>query len=223
MKKILLITHHEFGDPGIISKILHKNYLLTTINFKNLKRLNLDDIQKYSAFILFGGKMSANSLSKETKVEYSFLSKLVKLNKTIIGICLGAQMIAKYFGSKIRKSKTKEVEIGYRNLISYNKIFFKGVKKLLQFHYEGIDYNKNMLTLAKGRIFEVDAFKIKSRKIYGFQFHPEVTAHMIQNWYSNLSKKNKGTDNLEKILKDHKKYKDINYKWMSKALKLILK
>ena len=71
MKKILLITHHEFGDPGIISKILHKNYLLTTINFKNLKRLNLDDIQKYSAFILFGGKMSANSLSKETKVEYS--------------------------------------------------------------------------------------------------------------------------------------------------------
>ena len=101
MKKILLITHHEFGDPGIISKILHRDYLLSTIYFYNLRNLSLKEINEFSAIIIFGGKMSSNSKSNNMKFEYNFLSKLIKLDKTIIGICLGAQIIAKFFGSKI--------------------------------------------------------------------------------------------------------------------------
>ena len=223
MKKILLITHHEFGDPGIISKILHRDYLLSTIYFYNLRNLSLKEINEFSAIIIFGGKMSSNSQSNNIKFEYNFLSKLIKLDKTIIGICLGAQIIAKFFGSKISKSKKNFVEIGYRELNYQNKNFFKGVKKLLQFHNEGINYNKYMDVLAKGRLFEIDAFKIKSKRIYGFQFHPEVTESMIKNWYSNLTKKLEGTDDLKSILKDHKKNKDINYNWMSRKLKSIIK
>ncbi len=223
MKKILLITHHEFGDPGIISKILHRDYFLSTIYFYNLRNLSLKEINEFSAIIIFGGKMSSNSKSNNMKFEYNFLSKLIKLDKTIIGICLGAQIIAKFFGSKISKSKKNFVEIGYRELNYQNKNFFKGVKKLLQFHNEGINYNKYMDVLAKGRLFEIDAFKIKSKRIYGFQFHPEVTESMIKNWYSNLTKKLEGTDDLKSILKDHKQNKDINYNWMSRKLKSIIK
>tara|TARA_Y100001935_G_scaffold230744_1_gene211309 strand:- start:390 stop:1061 length:672 start_codon:yes stop_codon:yes gene_type:complete len=223
MKKILLITHHEFADTGIISKILHKDYLITTVFSRNLNKLSNNEISQYYAFIIFGGKMSANSISKNIKSEYIFLSKIIKLNKKIIGICLGAQLIAKHFGSKISRSKKKIIEIGYRGMKSYDKNFFRGVNKLLQFHNEGISYNKNMIELSKGRIFEIDAFKIKSKKIYGFQFHPEVTEIMIRNWYSNLSNNYKGTDKLNKILNDHDKYKDSNYLWMAMTLKSILK
>ncbi|MDB4861614.1 hypothetical protein OAH63_00830, partial [bacterium] len=59
-------------------------------------------------------------------------------------------------------------------------------------------------------------------KIYGFQFHPEVTVNMIKNWYSNLSYNKKGTDSLLKIIKDHKKYNEENYKWLSRLLYRII-
>ena len=161
--------------------------------------------------------MSSNSKSNNMKFEYNFLSKLIKLDKTIIGICLGAQIIAKFFGSKISKSKKNFVEIGYRELNYQNKNFFKGVKKLLQFHNEGINYNKHMDVLAKGRLFEIDAFKIKIKKEY-MDFSSILKLQVNdQNWYSNLTKKLEGTDDLKSILKDHKKNKDINYNWMSRT------
>ena len=40
MKKILLVTHHDLSDPGIISSILHSKYLTCNINYKNLPLLN---------------------------------------------------------------------------------------------------------------------------------------------------------------------------------------
>ena len=104
MKKILLVTHHDLSDPGIISSLLHSKYLTCNINYKNLPLLRQIDIKGYTAIIIFGGKMSANSKSRYIKNEYKFLSKAIKLKKTIIGICLGAQIIAKFYGSIIKKS-----------------------------------------------------------------------------------------------------------------------
>ena len=218
MKKVLLITHHETSNIGIISKILSKKYLITSIYFKNIKNLGSNELLGYSAYIFFGGKMSANSQSGVINNEFIFLKKLIKSNKLIIGICLGAQLIAKIYGSKIYKNKNNLVEIGYRKLDKINEKFFKNVSSMLQFHNEGITYNSHMSIYAKGRTFEIDAFKIKTKKIYGFQFHPEVNESMIKNWYSNLSSIKKGTDNLSKILLDHEKNYEKNYKWLSNFL-----
>ena len=218
MKKVLLITHHETSNLGIISKILSKKYLITSIYYKNIKNLGSNELLGYSAYIFFGGKMSANSQSGVINNEFIFLKKLIKSNKLIIGICLGAQLIAKIYGSKIYKNKNNLVEIGYRKLDKINEKFFKNVSSMLQFHNEGITYNSYMSIYAKGRNFEIDAFKIKKKKIYGFQFHPEVNESMIKNWYSNLSSLKKGTDSLSKILLDHKKNCKKNYKWLSNFL-----
>lgn len=218
MKKVLLITHHETSNIGIISKILSKKYLITSIYFKNIKNLGSNELLGYSAYIFFGGKMSANSQSGVINNEFIFLKKLIKSNKLIIGICLGAQLIAKIYGSKIYKNKNNLVEIGYRKLDKINEKFFKNVSSMLQFHNEGITYNSHMSIYAKGRTFEIDAFKIKTKKIYGFQFHPEVNESMIKNWYSNLSSIKKGTDSLSKILLDHEKNYEKNYKWLSNFL-----
>ena len=219
MKKILLITHHDFGDPGIISKILHKRYFISTVNYKNLKNIKSNDINSYSTFIFFGGKMSANSKSINISYEYNFISNLIRLNKNILGICLGAQMIAQIFGSKVNHSKSKQIEVGYRKILPIDKKLFRSNMSFLQFHNEGISKNSSMEVIANGRIFDVDAYKIKDQNIFGLQFHPEVTEYMIKNWYNNLkNKKAKGIDKLENILKDHKKYNNVNYSWMENFL-----
>jgi GMP synthase (glutamine-hydrolysing) len=185
--------------------------------------LKQSEIKEYTAIIIFGGKMSANSKSRYIKNEYKFLSNAIKLKKTIIGICLGAQIIAKFYGSIIQKSSNKEVEIGYRSTKKISNSIINDRTKFLQFHNEGISINSNMELLSSGNLFNVDAFKIKDNNVYGFQFHPEVTAKMIKNWYGNLKSIEKGTDTINKILKDHKNYHQNNYFWLKKILNKIIK
>ena len=222
MKKILLVTHHDLSDLGIISSLLHSKYLTCNINYKNLPLLKQSDIKEFAAIIIFGGKMSANSKSRYIKNEYKFLSNAIKLKKTIIGICLGAQIIAKFYGSIIQRSPSKKVEIGYRSTKKISNSIINDRTKFLQFHNEGISINSNMELLSNGNLFQVDAFKIKNYNVYGFQFHPEVTAKMIKNWYSNLKSIDKGTDTINKILKDHKIYHQKNYFWLNKILNKII-
>ena len=223
MKKVLLVTHHEYNDIGNISRILYQNFLLTTVSYKHLNKIANKMINNFDLIILFGGKMSANSKSRFIKDEYKFISKIFALNKSTIGICLGAQLIAKFFGSRIIKDRYKRVEVGYRQSLNCEKNFFKKSKmSFLQFHNEGICINKNMNVLAQGRIFEVDAYKIINKNIYGFQFHPEVNSHMISKWYGNLENVKKGTDKLSNILKDYDRFKLDNYRWLRNTILRIL-
>jgi len=223
MKKVLLVTHHEYNDIGNISRILYQNFLLTTVSYKHLNKITNKIINNFDLIILFGGKMSANSKSRFIKDEYKFISKIFALNKSTIGICLGAQLIAKFFGSRIIKDRYKRVEVGYRQSLNCEKNFFKKSKmSFLQFHNEGICINKNMNVLAQGRIFEVDAYKIINKNIYGFQFHPEVNSHMISKWYGNLENVKKGTDKLSNILKDYDRFKLDNYRWLRNTILRIL-
>ena len=92
----------------------------------------------------------------------------------------------------------------------------------LQFHNEGITYNSSMDILARGRLFEIDAFKIKNKNIYGFQFHPEVTNSMIKSWYKDIDKNKIGIDKLDIILKDHNKFNKINLIWIKRILNKLL-
>ena len=222
MKKVLQIIHSEVADVSIISKFFQKKHQSSTIFYKNLHFLKNKDIDEFDLFIIHGGKQSANSKSKAILYEYKFLNYIIKKNKPIVGICLGAQLIAKIYGSKISKSKENLFECGYKKNLKKNNKFFKKNLTFLQFHTEGISYNKNMELLAKGILYEVDSFKIKNKDIYGFQFHPEVTSNTIKRWHDIVKIKYPYIDKLNKIMKDFKKYQYKNYDWFQSFLLKLL-
>ena len=123
MKRVLQIIHSEVADVSVVSKFFQKNHQSSTIFYKNLGFLKKKDIDRFDLFIFHGGKQSANSKSKAILYEYEFLNYIIKKNKLIVGICLGAQLIAKIYGSKISKSKNKLFECGYK----------KNLKKIIKF------------------------------------------------------------------------------------------
>ena len=223
MKRVLQIIHSEVADISVISKFFQKKHHTSTIFYKNLRFLKKNELDQFDLFIFHGGKQSANSKSKAIAYEYKFLKYIIKLNKPIIGICLGAQLIAKIYGSKISKAKNEVFECGYKKNLKNNSKVFKKNLSFLQFHTEGISLNKNMELLAKGILYDVDSFKIKNKNIYGFQFHPEVTAHTIKRWHDIVKIKYPYIDNLNKIMKDFKKYQFQNYNWFQEFLLKLLK
>ena len=97
MKRVLQIIHSEVADISVISKFFQKNHHSSTIFYKNLHFLKKKELNQFDLFIFHGGKQSANSKSKAIAYEYKFLKYIIKLNKPIIGICLGAQLIAKIY------------------------------------------------------------------------------------------------------------------------------
>ncbi len=222
MKRVLQIIHSEIADVSVVSKFFQKNHQISTIFYKNLYCLKRKEINQFDLFIFHGGKQSANSKAKAIKYEYNFLKYIIKINKPIVGICLGAQLIAKVYGSKISKSKNKIFECGYKKNLKNNNNFFKSNLSFLQFHTEGISYNKNMEILARGILYDVDSFKIKNKNIYGFQFHPEVTTNTIKRWHDIVKKKYPYIDSLNKIMKDFQKYQFNNYDWFQKFLLKLL-
>ena len=223
MKRVLQIIHSEVADVSVVSKFFQKKHQSSTIFYKNLHFLKTKDINRFDLFIFHGGKQSANSKSKAILYEYKFLNYLINQNKPVVGICLGAQLIAKFYGSKISKSKNKLFECGYKKNLKINSKVFKNNLSFLQFHTEGISYNKNMELLAKGILYDVDSFKIKRKNIYGFQFHPEVTSITIKRWHNIVKIKYPYIDNLDKIMKDFKKYQNRNYDWFQNFLLKLLK
>ena len=217
MKKALLINHHSPFDSGFVSKILFEShYIVSTINSIDVKYLALNDIKNFNLVIFFGGNASANDRSLSIKCEFNLIEKLSKYKIPTIGICLGAQLIAKFYGSKIIHNDDKKSEIGYREIISPDlKTFKKNNVTFMQFHNQGICLNKFMNVLGFGRSFEVDAFKIKKMPFYGLQFHPEVDLATISRWYSTNSElTSKYKDSLNKSLNNFKKFSTKNYIWL---------
>ena len=223
MKRVLQIIHSEVADVSVVSKFFQQKHQSSIIFYKNLHFLKKKDIDRFDLFIFHGGKQSANSKSKAILYEYKFLNYIIKKNKSIVGICLGAQLIAKIYGSKISKSKNKLFECGYKKNLKKNNKVFKNDLSFLQFHTEGITYNKNMDVLAEGILYEVDSFKIKRKNIYGFQFHPEVTSNSIKRWHGIVKKKYPYIDHLNKIMKDFNRHQNKNYDWFQTFLLNLLK
>ena len=98
----------------------------------------------------------------------------------ILGICYGLQLIAKLFGGKIRPSKTRR-EFGRAYLMKKNnslltKNYFKKKKQVWMSHEDAvITLPKNFKVIASTKNSKLTIIENSKKKIYGVQFHPEVT------------------------------------------------
>lgn len=156
----------EFKLIKFLEKIFNKPTI--EIYFKNLK------LNKFDLVVLSGGNNS-NSKKKENinrnKIDHKILNYALKKKIKILGICHGAQFIAKKFGLKLNKIKNHVGEHQIK-LIFKNKIF---EKKVNSFHEMGIKKNKNrhFNFFAISNDNSVEGFHLKNKKILGIQWHPE--------------------------------------------------
>ena len=202
MKKALLILHQKRSIPGDIGKKLQNRGYILDICKPPLGDILPIELKSYSIVVIFGGPMSANDKDAFIIKEIHFIKLIIDSNVPFLGICLGAQFLAKYLGSSIKKNDLNLSEIGFYKIqpTEEGEGIFKNQKVFYQFHTEGFDVPNNCKLLARGKRFENQAFQYKN--CYAIQFHPEVNFYMHIRWiYFVLLKKplilfKKGAQNI---------------------------
>ena len=151
-------------DLGVYSEIITPSYFLKLNEYKNIKG------------IIFSGGPSTVTKNKFQTVP----KKIFKKKIPILGICYGLQLIAKLFGGKIKSSKKKR-EFG-RVLLStkkkslLTKNFFNSKKEVWMSHEDVVvKIPKNFSIIASTKNSKLTIIENTKDKIYGVQFHPEVT------------------------------------------------
>ncbi|MCC6544212.1 MAG: type 1 glutamine amidotransferase [Nitrospirae bacterium] len=144
----------------------------------------------FSGIIILGGPMNVYEEDKYPylKDEDIFIKKAMMNDMPSLGICLGAQLIAKAAGARVSKGTKKE--IGWYTLSltkdsSRDRVFntLPDELNVFQWHGDTFEIPEGATRLAGSGLFPNQAYRIGSR-IYGIQFHLEVTKEMINQWIS---------------------------------------
>lgn len=182
MKKVLYVLHQKTSVAGDIgNKFKDRGYLEEIIRPPLGDRLP-EDLAKYSAIVIFGGPMSVNDDDQFIKDEIEWMEKVIKSKIPFLGICLGAQILAKYLGCDVVKNEKDLAEIGFYEIkpVGEGDNIFKNQNVFYQFHTEGFELPEGCQLLARGEIFKNQAFRYEN--CYALQFHPEVNMIVHLRW-----------------------------------------
>ena len=224
MKKVLFIFHQKTSVSGDVGKKFKQRGFVAEIVRPPLGDTLPNDLSKYSAVVIFGGPMSVNDDEEFIKNEIKWMKTVLDSKIPFLGICLGAQILAKYLGCEVVKNKNDLAEIGFFEIkpVGEGDQIFKNQNIFYQFHTEGFDIPITCQLLAKGDIFKNQAFKYEN--CYALQFHPEVNFPVHLRWlFLVLLKKpkilfQKGSQNLFKQLKLRLKYNKSISLWLDSFL-----
>lgn len=178
--KIHYLQHLEIEGLGSIEKWAYnrKHSLSATRLYKNESFPELDD---FHWLIIMGGPMSVKDEDDHPwlKREKEFIRKAIDAGKTVIGICLGAQLIAASLDSIIWKNEFKEIgwfPITMTSAAKDSAVFGHLSETIDAFHWHGetFDLPKGAVRIAGSNTCLNQAFSI-NEKVFGFQFHLETT------------------------------------------------
>ncbi|MBW4650185.1 MAG: glutamine amidotransferase [Kastovskya adunca ATA6-11-RM4] len=223
MNKILVIIHQVTSDPGLVGQILHRyGYTLDIRCPSNNDPLPLT-MDDHKAVVIFGGPMSAND--DETlpfiKTELDWIPVALASGKPYLGICLGAQLLARVLGATVKPHPEEKVEIGYFPIMptSAGRKDFAEPLYVYHWHNEGWELPAGAVSLATGETFVNQAFRYGENAV-GVQFHPEMTEEMLKKWTvlgaEHLS--NPGAQSRDEQLQNHAVYAIAMEKWLTDFL-----
>ena len=140
----------------------------------------------YAGLIFLGGPMSVNDPLPWIATELEILRRAIAAGQPVLGICLGAQLIARALGAEVRRNASSEIgwyRVDFTPSVG-NVGIFRGLQSEVVFHWHGetFDLPPGAELLASSELCAHQAFRVGER-VYGLQFHPEVTPEMIEDWW----------------------------------------
>ncbi len=190
MKKILIIRQIEPEGPGTFGRYLRAHDIpheVLDVYKDNGLMLSKMDLGTVGGVVILGGPMNVYEESRHPflAAEKYFIRDLVSKNIPVLGICLGAQLIAASLGAKVRRASSAEIgwfDIRFEENAKSDPLL-KDVApetKVFQWHEDTFDLPAGATLLARNNDIN-QAFRYGDH-VWGFQFHIEVDDQMIKEW-----------------------------------------
>lgn len=173
---VLVVLHRKESCPGRIGRQLRAQGHALQLCRPACGEALPASLPHYAGVIVFGGPMSANDETLHIRREIDWIGDVLRAGVPFLGVCLGAQMLAKQLGGHVGPHPLGEAEIGFHPILPTEAGL--GVLprplRVYQWHREGFTLPRDAVLLARGAMFENQLFRYGERA-FGLQFHPEVT------------------------------------------------
>ncbi len=228
--RIHSLQHVAFEDTGsIYQDLITQGHTLTTTHwYKGEQAPKLDT---FDVLIIMGGPMGVYDETEYPwlAAEKAFIAASIASGKKLLGICLGAQLIACVLGAKVTQNAHRE--IGWFPITISTSARENSIAQILDncaevFHWHGDTFElpKGATLIASSTACANQVYVI-GEQIYAFQFHLETTRAsaiaLIENCAEDLDH-SIYVQTAEEILQDTQKFTAINQA-MSRALETILR
>jgi GMP synthase (glutamine-hydrolysing) len=188
VRKILVCQHVPFEMLGTLDPLLKAyGFRIRYVNFGRdpAARPRLD---RYDGLVLLGGPMNVDQLDAHPhlRTEVALVREAIACEMPVLGICLGAQLVARALGARVEASPEKEIgwyevcptEAGRRDPVLGA---FGESETIFQWHGDTFAIPPHAVHLASSPACPNQAFRYGDR-VYGFQFHLEVDERLIERW-----------------------------------------
>ncbi len=203
---VLIVKNIPSEGPGTIEVFLKKQgipYAVIEIS----KMEPLPDTEGFSHLIVMGGPMAVYEMESYPylKVEAELIKTFVNTGKAVLGVCLGAQMVAHSLGARVYPGGVKEVgwytvDITPQGMEDgvFSTLSVKGdpTAEVFQWHGDTFDLPDGAVRIASSSAYPNQAFRY-GNKVYALQFHIEVTPEILREWFEG----EEGVD-VEEMLKE---------------------
>lgn len=188
MRKLLVLQHVAHEILGTLNPLFKDaGFRMRYVNFGRRPDAR-PTMAGYGGLVVLGGPMSANDTEGHPHLvtELRLIEEALAKGVPILGICLGAQLLARVLGAQVRPSPEKEIgwyEVQLTPEGTRDRLLrhIGNSARIFQWHGETFDIPAGAVHLATSTGCPNQAFRYGDRA-YGLQFHLEVDQPMIERW-----------------------------------------
>ncbi len=178
---LLLVDNGSVYTKNITNFLSTKNIPYTSLSYDNVM---LKELDKFQSFILSGRRKNNKEMNA---INSKIINHAVSAYKPLLGICYGAEILALTVGGTIRKMETLQ-KGNSKVMIVHENPLCNGTIDVYQSHnFEISQLGKSFTHIAKSESSNYEIIQYKNSKIFGTQFHPEMTQDgldIIENFIS---------------------------------------
>jgi len=224
MRKLLVFQHVPLEPLGTLNQQFKKaGFRIRYVNFDRMPQARVD-ISRYHGLVVLGGPQAADQVNRYPHLAYEkdAIRDAARLGLPVLGICLGAQLIASAFGGRtLRRAAPEYGWVRVRptsdgrsdNLIGC----FSEQEWIYQWHADTFSLPQAAIHLAESDDCRYQAFRLNDH-VYGFQFHLEADMGLIRRWLGEPGHQDRLRD--RGIALDYRETIDVSRRQLPRAAEL---
>jgi GMP synthase (glutamine-hydrolysing) len=188
---VLIVKNVVSEGPGTIEDHLKAAQVPYSIVEASIGDV-LPDTDSFTHLLIMGGPMAVYEMRRYAYLlnEALLIDRAIKAERHVLGVCLGAQMIAHVLGAKVYSGLRKEIgwyEVALSAegmndpIMPVLSLPGKNRAEVFQWHGDTFDLPAGAVRLASSDLYPNQAFRYHDR-VYALQFHIEVTPAIVRDW-----------------------------------------